>query len=64
MEQSPLKTEKAGQESPSDEARHEDHEADFIPRGAFYFVLVLIIGYTIYFFLTWYEIVVLRGGGA
>ena len=34
----------------------------FVPRGAFYFALVLITGYAIYFFLTWYEIVILRGG--
>jgi hypothetical protein len=39
-------------------------EADdhFVPRGAFYFALVLIIGYVIYYFLTYYEVVILRGG--
>jgi hypothetical protein len=37
-------------------------EAEFKPRGAFRFVLVLIAGYALYFFLIWYEIVVLRGG--
>lgn len=34
----------------------------FVPRGAFYFALVMIIGYIIYFFLTYYEVVLLRGG--
>jgi hypothetical protein len=37
----------------------EDH---LVPRGAFYFALLLIIGYAIYFFLIWHEIVILRGG--
>ncbi|MBZ0303369.1 MAG: hypothetical protein K8J31_26740 [Anaerolineae bacterium] len=37
-------------------------ETEFRPTGAFRFVLVLIAGYIIYFFLTYYEIVILRGG--
>ncbi|HLV34844.1 MAG TPA: hypothetical protein VKY59_07020 [Spirillospora sp.] len=37
-------------------------DAEFRPKGAFRFVVVLIIGYAIYFFLTWHEIVILRGG--
>ena len=37
-------------------------EEAFKPKGAFRFVLVLIVGYIIYFFLTWHEIVILRGG--
>lgn len=39
-----------------------DDEGGFVPRGAFYFALVMIIGYVIYFFLTYYEVVILRGG--
>jgi hypothetical protein len=42
-------------------AVHEDEDG-FVPRGAFYFALALIIGYAIYFFLTYYEVVILRGG--
>lgn len=38
-------------------------EEEFLPRGAFRFALLLIVGYIIYYFLHWYEIVVLRGGG-
>jgi hypothetical protein len=38
------------------------HEEEFIPSGAFRFALALIIFYAIYFFLTWHEIVILRGG--
>lgn len=37
-------------------------DTEFRPRGAFRFVVVLIIGYAIYFFLIWHEIVILRGG--
>jgi hypothetical protein len=39
------------------------HEEEFMPRGAFRFALLLIVGYIIYYFLHWYEIVILRGGG-
>jgi hypothetical protein len=40
----------------------EPDEENFRPSGAFRFVLVLIIGYIIYYVLTYYEIVILRGG--
>lgn len=44
-------------------ASHEgESEGGFVPRGAFYFAVALIIGYAIYFFLTYFEVVILRGG--
>jgi hypothetical protein len=44
-------------------ASHEgEGEGGFVPRGAFYFAVALIIGYAIYFFLTYFEVVILRGG--
>lgn len=44
-------------------ASHEgEEEGGFVPRGAFYFAVALIIGYAIYFFLTYFEVVILRGG--
>ena len=42
---------------------HESSEGeDFVPRGAMRFALVLIVGYIIYYFLIWHEVVILRGG--
>lgn len=44
---------------------HDEHEEDAaagIPRGAFIFSLILIVGYAFYFFFTWVEIVLWRGG--
>jgi len=40
----------------------ESESEDFRPSGAFRFVLLLIVAYVIYFFVTWHEIVILRGG--
>ncbi|MBZ0297250.1 MAG: hypothetical protein K8L99_32120 [Anaerolineae bacterium] len=54
----------SNEQGPQMEASSEEHEKEFIPKGAFYFVLLLIAGYAVYFFLIWYEIVILRGGGA
>lgn len=42
-------------------AAHEDHE-EFRPSGAYRFALLMIVAYIIYFFLTYHEIVILRGG--
>ncbi len=49
------------QAAPPEQAAGNDHD-DFRPAGAFRFVLLLIVAYIIYFFLTYHEIVILRGG--
>lgn len=46
----------------TDEEYEEGHASGFVPRGTFVFVLVMIVIYIIYFALTWFEIVILRGG--
>lgn len=45
--------------SPEEEPQENSHEA---PMGAFVFGILLLTFYFVYFFLQWYEIVVLRGG--
>ena len=43
---------------------HEDEqpkERYGVPRGALAFVLVMLFGYALYWFITWFEVFVLRG---
>lgn len=47
---------------PGDERDAADGDAEFVPRGAMVFGLILILGYIIYYFLIWHEVVILRGG--
>ncbi len=51
------------QDAPSATDDHStDHDQKPVPKGAIVFALVMIAVYIGYFSLTWYEIVVLRGG--
>lgn len=48
--------------SPATDDHSANHENGPAPKGAIVFALVMIAVYIGYFSLTWYEIVVLRGG--
>lgn len=43
-------------------AQHADTGEGQAPRGALVFVLLMAVGYAIYWFTEWYNIVITRGG--
>lgn len=47
--------------TPAAEPQNQHDENSIAPRGAFVFVLLMITFYIGYWFLTWFEIFVLRG---
>ncbi|MDX2139421.1 MAG: hypothetical protein SF123_15160 [Chloroflexota bacterium] len=42
------------------EAVHE--EKHFEPKGAFFFVLLMLLGYALYFAFVWFQVFIERGG--
>lgn len=48
----------------ADMAAHATHDEEAAPpRGAFVFVMVMLVGYFFYWFATWFVVFVERGGG-
>lgn len=49
------------EEQANTQPQEEKKERYSAPRGAFAFVLLLLAGYAVYWFITWFEIFILRG---
>jgi hypothetical protein len=48
---------------PEHEAENEQHERDgFEPRGTLIFVLIMLLGYALYWAYLWFIVVIERGG--
>jgi hypothetical protein len=47
---------------PIEQPAQEKHKVHLAPRGAFAFVMLILLFYAAYFVLTWYEVVLARGG--